>query len=67
LVELVQLFVFQVLFVATQYYGRERAGLLGNMLNTDPMALRHLIPALTHFYIGKPTLLGLFGTSTKSI
>ncbi|KXN88270.1 Ubiquitin conjugation factor E4 [Leucoagaricus sp. SymC.cos] len=40
-----------VLFIATQYYGRERTGLLGNILNTEPMALRHLIPALTHFYI----------------
>ncbi|KAJ7863060.1 ubiquitin elongating factor core-domain-containing protein [Mycena olivaceomarginata] len=30
---------------------RERNGLLGNMLNTHPMALRHLMPALTHFYI----------------
>ncbi|KAJ3574715.1 hypothetical protein NP233_g1573 [Leucocoprinus birnbaumii] len=40
-----------VLFVTTQYYGRDRAGLLGNMLNTEPLALRHLIPALTHFYI----------------
>lgn len=43
--------VNDVLFIATQYYGRERSGLLGNMLNTEPLALKHLIPALTHFYI----------------
>ncbi|KAF7365176.1 U-box domain-containing protein [Mycena venus] len=41
-----------VLFFGIWGYGRERNGLLGNMLNTHPMALRHLMPALTHFYIG---------------
>ncbi|KAJ7789329.1 ubiquitin elongating factor core-domain-containing protein [Mycena olivaceomarginata] len=40
-----------VLFFGILGYGRERNGLLGNMLNTHPMALRHLMPALTHFYI----------------
>jgi ubiquitin conjugation factor E4 B len=40
------------LFFGIWGYGRERNGLLGNMLNTHPMALRHLMPALTHFYIG---------------
>ncbi len=34
-------------------YGRERNGVLGNMLNSHPMALKHLMPALMHFYIGK--------------
>lgn len=33
-------------------YGRERNGILGNLLNTHPMALKHLMPALMHFYIG---------------
>jgi ubiquitin conjugation factor E4 B len=33
-------------------YGRERNGILGNLLNTNPMALKHLMPALMHFYIG---------------
>ena len=33
-------------------YGRERLGVLGNLLNTHPMALKHLMPALMHFYIG---------------
>ncbi|KAF7365174.1 U-box domain-containing protein [Mycena venus] len=32
-------------------YGRESNGILGNMLNTHQTALRHLMPALTHFYI----------------
>ena len=33
-------------------YGRERNGILGNLLNSNPMALKHLMPALMHFYIG---------------
>ena len=32
-------------------YGREKYGVLGNMLNTHPLALKHLMPALMHFYI----------------
>ncbi|KAJ7761518.1 ubiquitin conjugation factor E4 [Mycena maculata] len=40
-----------VLFFGIWGYGRERNGLLGNMLNSHPMALKHLMPALTHFYI----------------
>lgn len=43
---------YQVLFFGTWGYGRERNGLLGNILNSDKLALTHLIPALTHFYIG---------------
>jgi hypothetical protein len=34
-------------------YGRERNGILGNMLNTHPVALRHVMPAMMHFYIGE--------------
>ena len=33
-------------------YGRERNGILGNLLNTHPLALKHLMPTLMHFYIG---------------
>jgi len=32
-------------------YGRERHGILGGLLNSHPMALKHLMPALMHFYI----------------
>ncbi|KAF7298968.1 U-box domain-containing protein [Mycena indigotica] len=40
-----------VLFFSIWNYGRERHGLLGGLLNTNEMALKHLMPALTHFYI----------------
>ncbi|KDR82849.1 hypothetical protein GALMADRAFT_238456 [Galerina marginata CBS 339.88] len=40
-----------VLFMSIWGYGRERNGILGNMLNTHPMALKHVMPALMHFYI----------------
>ncbi|KAG5651652.1 hypothetical protein H0H81_007932 [Sphagnurus paluster] len=40
-----------VLFLSIWGYGRERNGILGNLLNTHPMALKHLMPALMHFYI----------------
>ncbi|GLB38346.1 putative ubiquitin elongating factor core [Lyophyllum shimeji] len=40
-----------VLFMSIWGYGRERHGILGNLLNTHPMALKHLMPALMHFYI----------------
>ncbi|KAF9483478.1 hypothetical protein BDN70DRAFT_873762 [Pholiota conissans] len=40
-----------VLFMSIWGYGRERNGVLGNMLNTHPMALKHVMPALMHFYI----------------
>lgn len=43
----------KVLFMSIWGYGRERHGILGNMLNTDRLALKHLMPALMHFYIGK--------------
>lgn len=33
-------------------YGRERNGILGNLLNTHPLALKHLMSAMMHFYIG---------------
>ncbi|KAF8158117.1 ubiquitin elongating factor core-domain-containing protein [Crassisporium funariophilum] len=40
-----------VLFMSIWGYGRERNGILGNFLNSHPMALKHLMPALMHFYI----------------
>ncbi|KAF5338878.1 hypothetical protein D9611_008795 [Ephemerocybe angulata] len=40
-----------VLFMSIWGYGRERNGVLGNMLNSHPLALKHLMPALMHFYI----------------
>ncbi|KAF9464224.1 ubiquitin elongating factor core-domain-containing protein [Collybia nuda] len=40
-----------VLFLSIWGYGRERSGILGNLLNTHPMALKYLMPALMHFYI----------------
>ncbi|KAF9533152.1 ubiquitin elongating factor core-domain-containing protein [Crepidotus variabilis] len=39
------------LFMSIWQYGRERNGILGNMLNTHPLALAHLMPAMMHFYI----------------
>lgn len=45
--------MLQVLLLSIWGYGRERNGILGNLLNTHPMALTHLMPALMHFYIGK--------------
>ncbi|THV00828.1 hypothetical protein K435DRAFT_963795 [Dendrothele bispora CBS 962.96] len=40
-----------VLFMGTWGYGRERNGILGNLLHSHPLALKHLMPALMHFYI----------------
>ncbi|KAG6909123.1 hypothetical protein DXG01_001875 [Tephrocybe rancida] len=40
-----------VLFLSIWGYGYERHGILGNLLNTHPVALKHLMPALMHFYI----------------
>jgi ubiquitin conjugation factor E4 B len=42
----------QLLFFGA-WYGRNENGILGGVLNTHPMALKHLMPALMHFYIGK--------------
>ncbi|KAL1722762.1 ubiquitin elongating factor core-domain-containing protein [Schizophyllum commune] len=39
------------LFMGLWGYGRERGGVLGQLLNSHPKALKHLIPALMHFYI----------------
>ncbi|KAG6816241.1 hypothetical protein H0H87_007478 [Tephrocybe sp. NHM501043] len=40
-----------VLFMSIWGYGYERHGILGNLLNTSPLALKYLMPALMHFYI----------------
>ena len=50
----------KVLFMSIWGYGRERHGVLGNMLNTHPMALKHVMPAMMHFYIGEFDVLSCF-------
>lgn len=42
----------QVLFYACLSWGQRR-GLLIGTLNSHPMSLKYLFPALMHFYIGK--------------
>ena len=42
----------QAVFYGVLPYGNDRHGILGNTLNSHPVALKRLIPALTHFYIG---------------
>ncbi|TRM64104.1 ubiquitin elongating factor core-domain-containing protein [Schizophyllum amplum] len=39
------------LFMGLWGYGRERGGVLGTLLNSHPKALKHLMPAMMHFYI----------------
>ncbi|KAH7922937.1 hypothetical protein BV22DRAFT_1036932 [Leucogyrophana mollusca] len=41
----------EVLFYGVLPYGHDRHGILGGTLNTHPVALKHLMPALMHFYI----------------
>ncbi|KAF8558253.1 hypothetical protein OG21DRAFT_1455716 [Imleria badia] len=41
----------EAVFYGVLPYGNERSGILGGVLNSHPLALKHLIPALTHFYI----------------
>ncbi|KAJ4465100.1 ubiquitin elongating factor core-domain-containing protein [Lentinula lateritia] len=40
-----------VLFLSIWGYGRESTGILGGLLNTHPLALKHLMSMLMHFYI----------------
>ncbi|TDL23245.1 hypothetical protein BD410DRAFT_747294 [Rickenella mellea] len=40
----------EVIFFGTLAYGREQNGVLGNILNTHPVALKHLMPAMMSFY-----------------
>ncbi|OAX40417.1 hypothetical protein K503DRAFT_791386 [Rhizopogon vinicolor AM-OR11-026] len=41
----------EAIFYGVLPYGNDRHRILGNTLNSHPIALKHLIPALTHFYI----------------
>ncbi|KAG1822730.1 ubiquitin elongating factor core-domain-containing protein [Suillus subaureus] len=41
----------EAVFYGVLPYGNDRHGILGHTLNTHPVALKNLIPALTHFYI----------------
>lgn len=47
-----ELRLLQAIFYGILPYGHERHGILSGVLNSHPLALKHLIPALTHFYIG---------------
>ncbi|KAJ3801572.1 ubiquitin conjugation factor E4 [Lentinula aff. detonsa] len=40
-----------VLFMSIWGYGRESTGILGGLLNSHPLALKHLMSVLMHFYI----------------
>jgi ubiquitin conjugation factor E4 B len=42
----------QAVFYGVLPYANDRHGILGHTLNTHAVALKNLIPALTHFYIG---------------
>ncbi|KIJ62650.1 hypothetical protein HYDPIDRAFT_41789 [Hydnomerulius pinastri MD-312] len=41
----------EAVFYGVLPYGNERNGIMGGTLNSHPLALKHLVPALTHFYI----------------
>ncbi|KAG1788098.1 ubiquitin elongating factor core-domain-containing protein [Suillus plorans] len=41
----------EAVFYGVLPYANDRHGILGHTLNTHPVALKNLIPALTHFYI----------------
>lgn len=45
------------MFLGVYGLGSDRKAPLTNTLNSHPMALKHLMPALTHFYCGE----GFFG------
>ncbi|KAF8315752.1 ubiquitin elongating factor core-domain-containing protein [Cantharellus anzutake] len=45
--------VIQILFFGTLSYAQETSGVLGPLLNTYPLALKHLMPTLMNFYVGK--------------
>ncbi len=47
-----------MLFMGIWDYNRQKnGGLLGYLLNSHPLALKHLMPTLMHFYIGEATSL----------
>ncbi|KII86779.1 hypothetical protein PLICRDRAFT_43444 [Plicaturopsis crispa FD-325 SS-3] len=41
----------EVIFLGCYPLGQGRPGILANVLNTHPVALKHLMPAMMHFYI----------------
>ena len=41
-----------MLFFGILGYGHERTGVLGNTLNSHPLALKHLMSSLMSFYVG---------------
>ncbi|KAI5989101.1 ubiquitin elongating factor core-domain-containing protein [Pisolithus albus] len=41
----------EAVFYGVLPYGHERNGILSGLLNSHPIAVKHLIPAMTHFYI----------------
>ncbi|KAG1857712.1 ubiquitin elongating factor core-domain-containing protein [Suillus subalutaceus] len=43
--------IHEAVFYSVLPYGNNRHGIWGHMLNTHPVTLKNLIPALTHFYI----------------
>ncbi|KAG8745833.1 hypothetical protein FRC10_006860 [Ceratobasidium sp. 414] len=43
--------LLQILFYGTLPYGREREGALGPLINSLPLSLQHLMPALMSFYV----------------
>jgi ubiquitin conjugation factor E4 B len=48
--------VLQILYCSCFTF-RGQSSLLGTLLNSHPVALKYLMPALTHFYIGMRILL----------
>jgi hypothetical protein len=42
----------KILFYGTLAYKRERTGVLGPLLNSNPLALQHLMSILMNFYVG---------------
>lgn len=41
----------EAIFYGVLPYGHERNGILSGLLNSHPLAVKNLIPAMTHFYI----------------
>lgn len=55
LVSFCSLTALQILFCSCFTY-KGQSSLLGSLLNSHPLALKYLMPALTHFYIGTTLL-----------
>jgi ubiquitin conjugation factor E4 B len=50
----------EVIYYNTRPNYRNRQGALGDAINTHPLALQQLMPALIHIYIGRHEYLFLF-------